>query len=693
MPVYKLHIKRTVIFAVLGILVALVVGYFSPKVFEGRMQIMVGTNAIPNPAGAQLTPDVWEILNAGLQKDTQSELDVLRGEGVFDEALQRVSDRTGKPVSKNERERLYLMYDVLSTKDTSVALVRVRADDPQFSSDVANEVGNVYNDLRKRSAQAAVRNAQNYLENQVVDSKKSLDASQAKLEAYKSEHRIVDTAVENARSTEERTALNQALQSALADVKSFEAEAETDKLMLANAKRTYNASSTSIKNPVVQQLEIDRAELISKKDMARTQYLDDSLQVREIDQQIKSIDQRLKAEKNATVVQQGVQAEAPIYEALQQMLAQANAKLDASKKRADSLQVSLAGTDQRATLIPPAEAEINKLETDRQINDLKYRRVKSEADDLKFKTEAAAMAAQILYSSVPDDEPVAPIFSKLALIGMFAGICVGLLYSYTLEAMKLRVYTSSQLTELTGLPVLASAPTLPKAQARKLQRSLSSGKPALLESFRFMAFSMLADGKESPRSVLFTGVGGSVGCSTAAAQYAIAAAKTGAKVALVDYDFQDSTITRLFNMENRPGVKDILSRTMLPGESADLTFETSQPNLRVVPIGTESGINVSDVPFQHLGGLIANLAKEVDIVVIDSAPVDRLSDASRLVPYVDEVCLVVSAATTSYRHIPIAQEILRRAGAKEVGLVLTGANQQEEPFSSESPFFAERGVG
>ncbi len=58
----------------------------------------------------------------------------------------------------------------------------------------------------------------------------------------------------------------------------------------------------------------------------------------------------------------------------------------------------------------------------------------------------------------------------------------------------------------------------------------------------------------------------------------------------------------------------------------------------------------------------------------------------RFVPFVDQVCLVVSAKTTRFGDIPIATDLLKRAGAKSVNVVLTGTDPEEEPFSRKSSY-------
>ena len=691
MPVYKLHIKRTIICGILGLIIALTVASFSPKIYEGRMQILVGANQNNRSATVDLYPEVSDILASGQPKDTASEVDVLRGQGVFSEALGRIYDRQNRKVTKEERDRLYNMYDVVSPKETSVAEVKARAGDPQTASDLANEIGNVYNDLRKTASRAAVRTAQSYLERQLAAAKTDLDKAHKDVETFKKQEGIMDPLATSTALLQEEEQVRIQADTAHADLKSADSQVMSLQASLNSQPEKKPASDSTVRNPVISFYENQLADLQAKRDQQAAFYSDDSTQVKQLDEAIRNVKKRLEAERKTSYVEAGVvKADNPIYVALKQQLSTALANRDGLVQRVASLDASLAAKANQVGKLPEIEATMKKLLTDEQTADSRYRRLTDQSEGLKFKTEGAAQAAQILYQSFPDDEPVAPVFSKMALIGILAGVMLGLLYSYTLEALKLRVYNSTQLTELTGLPVLASVPTLPRPLVRRLQRSLNSENAAVLEPFRFMAVSTLSSGKDRPKSMLFTGVGGAVGTTTAAAQYAIAAARTGARVILVDYDLQYATLSRLFASSDKPGVREILARTMLGAGNNELGTSTHQHNLTLVPAGMDISLRIADVPFDNLCGLIALLETQADLVVIDAPAIDRISDAARLVPCVDQVCMVVSATATNYRHILLAQDILRRSGAKDIALVLSGASQQEEPFTGETSALIER---
>ena len=160
----------------------------------------------------------------------------------------------------------------------------------------------------------------------------------------------------------------------------------------------------------------------------------------------------------------------------------------------------------------------------------------------------------------------------------------------------------------------------------------------------------------------------------------MAMASTGKRVLLVDGDPQRAVITKAFGAEGRSGVNEIFDRSMLPGDSSDILVPTAHTNLSILPVGADSTRSLADRSTSQIEAFMKFVTEQADLVVFDVPPCDIFSDASRLASYVDEVCMVISASSTNYQQIPAGHEILTRAGAKNVNLVLTDASPQDEPF-------------
>lgn len=681
---YKLHFKRTFIFAIIGLLAGLLYGLFSPKMYEGNAGMIVGTDQGRIAGGnSGFQEDVEQILRQGYYKDSETEAQVLRSQGVFFRALARVSQKRGVAELTNDPRAAYERYDVITPEKSQVALIQVRWTDPKIAAELANEVTFVYNELRQSAMKEAVNSGIRYLEDQVQIARQRLTLTQNDLEEFKRKRLIADYAQKT--SVDEKTLSDYTLAKANfeAELRAVDAELASDRAILARTPKFQSSAKFESKNDVLQRLEAQLSEMETARATLLTRYLPDSLEIRTTDEQIASLKRQLAIEQQRPTEQVSQNfAIDPVWSEKQNRIAQNLTRKRSLEKR---LQETIAQLQTHEDKVAGRSAdEIGLIERNREVAlaGEQYQRLVKQLEDLKVRTDSAGRSAQLIFSATPDEQPVAPDVFKMSFIGALAGICLGLIFSFAMESLKLRVHTSAQLSELTGLPVVAAVPKLPKPKEIRLLRNLvkPEGQPA--ESFRYMSFFTLANDATFPKIVMFTGAGRQVGTSASAAQFAVAMARAGTKTLLVDADLRRQTVTKMFGGENKPGVADLLRREMLPaGQDSEIEIATAHDNLTLLPAGTGGRGSLSGFQLSHIAALVEQLRGKAQVIVIDSPPCDAFSDASALVKYVDDVCMVVSARKTPFRSIPLAYEILSRAGGKNISLVLTEASAQEEPFA------------
>jgi polysaccharide biosynthesis transport protein len=683
---FKSHALTVAVFAAVGVVVAGMVFIQSPRLYEGRMQLLIADEAAPEGFSA----DVEAILSTSRSMGSSTEVDILRTQGAFFQAVQKTASERNMPqlVQQEEFLKLYTMYEVRGGQRSRVAEVLVKAGTPEAASEIANNVAFVYNDLRQRSAQASIVDATEYLEQQLKASKAELDQAEMQLKEFKERLQITDLQTKGGQLASYEATLIQQLDEARTGLRMIEAEMTAQRRNLSMLPQRVEASISEIKSPIVQQIETEIAQYERQRTELLRNYNENSTRIGQVDDLIAQTQRRLvDAQKDTWQKTQRTYQPEPIRVNMEQALAQNTVARQSLQRRVAGLEQAL--NQQRAQIraLPADEVRLAQLSRDYTLHDSKYQRVRTMLEELRHRSKAGFRQAQILYLAQPNPAPVYPELPKLLLIGIVAGGCFGLLLAFARESLRTTVQSSSELGTLLGLPVAATSPMLPPARAKSRLRSLPSGGFRPEESFRYMAFSMLSKNGSSPRRVMFTGVGGAVGCSTSAGQFAIAAARAGHRVILVDCDLRHHTLTRVFEATEKSGLSDILARRMLPGEDTEMYLGTEHGNLLLVPAGTPDEDGISEVPVAHISGLLDALQEKADLVVLDAPPCDAVSDAIRFVQYVDEVCLVSSARFTPYRNTALAQELLQRAGAQSVQLVVTGTAPEEEAYSRRNNYY------
>ncbi|MCX7798842.1 MAG: hypothetical protein N2109_00690 [Fimbriimonadales bacterium] len=677
----KMHFRRVALFSVLGVAVALVVGLFLPTVWEARTEILFGAEDSRRVVGATTDP-VDQILQLGNQGTVETELQIIRSESTFASALESAARKLNDASLLRDYEDLYLMYDVKGQEMSRIAQVRVRAYSQEAATSIADEIGRVYNELRQQAVRKSVVQAQEYLDSQVRSAERDVRDAERRLERFKIERGFTDFSTRTAEATRYEQDLERLLDKAQTELRGVQAAIARQRGKLAETPRFSLESRSESKNPIVSQLEQQLADYQRQRVEALRFYREDSVKIRNLDEVIREWEQKLLEAKRIEIIPSGRQtATDPVRRQLELQLAGNEVQLTSLKGQIAALERELQRQRELQRALPRDEVELRRLVRELEILDSKYRRLKAQSEDLKDRTETIRVSAQVLAPARLMRRPVSPDYLKLGFIGLVCGLCMGLLYTSIVEAMRLRVSTSNQLSELTGLPVSATVPKLPARAEEALIAAVAEPDARPLESFRYLAFASSAKFESLPRVVLFTSAQGA-DATLAAAQFSLALAQTGLRTLLVDADLKRATASDRLLKEPKPGVSDLLGRAMLPTASSDLLVQTKQENLWFLPAGSANGASLADFQTPLVVGLLETLKSLADVVVLDLPACDVLSDAARMAKLVDDVYLVVSARETPYRQVPQAQDILTQSGAKSVSLILADASPGDEPFSN-----------
>lgn len=689
---FKQHVTRTLVFTILGLVIAAVLALILPKTYEARLEMLLGNEVEQRNSQSAFSRDVEEILNRTSPNSADTERQILNSEAVFFKAFQRTIEKRGtNDIRLDDWVEYFKQYDIVTPRvvgqaqNATVASIRVRAGDPRFATDLANEISFQYNDVRRDNSRKGTEDAIRYLEGMAPIAKKELEEKEQGLKTFKDTNKMADLELTKREAITYKTQLQTQVDLTKRDIQSAEGEVASYRSRIASLSVTNKESDTTVRNPKLQVYETQIAELTAQRARLLQTYLADAEPIKELDQAIAKIEaERAKVIKNDQFTKNSyINAPNVNRRAMEQELNRAEGRLAGLQSQLRELE-SLLGT-QVALLdsMPQKELEITRIDREMNISRQKYETLIAQLGALKDRRETGTQQAVVLNAANAFQEPVAPDLGMYIFLGGVAGFCIGLLTSFIIESLKLRVHTSQQLSELTGLPVVAAVPTLKGAEGRSL-RALASANVVPAEAYRYMAFSTLSQDNAS-KSFAFTSIKNAPGSYAGALQFAKSVAQTGSRVLLIDGDLSRAPLSKALDQGDRRGFSNVLTDDVTSLQNADFIVNTNTPNLFFLPAGNANGIEfVADVSRQRLEAAVEALRKVADVIIFAMPPCDLLADASALSHYVDETCLVVSARTTLYRQIPTAHEVLHKAGARKISLILTDANVDEEPFAKRS---------
>jgi capsular exopolysaccharide synthesis family protein len=157
------------------------------------------------------------------------------------------------------------------------------------------------------------------------------------------------------------------------------------------------------------------------------------------------------------------------------------------------------------------------------------------------------------------------------------------------------------------------------------------------------------------------------GKSTVAANIAVAFAQTDMRVLLIDADMRKPRLNKFFNIPAVPGLSNILAGLSPVPEGV---HSSEFKNLHVIPSGILPPNPAELLMSGAMEDLIAVMRLQYDLILLDTPPVNIVSDAVVVTKYADGVVLVVRHAVTTHPDIERAIKGLEFANAKILGIVL-----------------------
>jgi tyrosine-protein kinase len=295
---------------------------------------------------------------------------------------------------------------------------------------------------------------------------------------------------------------------------------------------------------------------------------------------------------------------------------------------------------------------------------------------------------------------IQPRPKRNAILGFLFGGVVGVALAFLAEALDRRVRDEHEIDAALGIPLLARIP----APSRALQKAndlvmLREPSGAQAETFRKLRTSIeFVNPDGTARTIVVTSAMEQEGKSTTIANLAVALARGGRRVAVVDLDLRRPYLSRLFHVGGRPGITDVaLKHAALSDalrsiglatgiqEMASLNGQGNSQNgrtaseglLQLLPAGTlppSAGEMLQD---PRLLAVLDELATRFDIVLIDAPPLLAFGDTMMLSSHVDAIFAITRLSRVQR---PILHEFGRQLAncqAKLLGYVLTGVEHSD----------------
>ncbi|PID37178.1 MAG: hypothetical protein CR993_01345 [Rhodobacterales bacterium] len=380
---------------------------------------------------------------------------------------------------------------------------------------------------------------------------------------------------------------------------------------------------------------------------------------------------------------------------LSEQVGQGGAELERELARTDAAIASTRGALREAVLssdLPSARlAEMFELQQEAEIAQRQYTNLLARLRDLDAQVLVQVADSRIVSEALPPDVASSPryklILSMALVFSLGAGVGVALIREFYIGG----ILSGRQLE--TVVPV-SRAVSVPFVKMRRDQTCLADGiveapLSHFSESFRHLRTTLdrLAPPEETGRGrvVLIASAVAGEGKSTTALALARTYAQLGRSVALIDADLRKPSLHECLGVMPDHGFLEYLRDPEAEGSAEG--FYLRDP---LSAAGVLVGRGRADVPTDQLlmsrqFQLLLDSARDaVDVILIDTSPLNAVVDAQFIAPFADAAVLCVRFADTSQTDLRLAHARLRETLRPEVPIVaaltrdISGASGYDE---------------
>ncbi len=370
------------------------------------------------------------------------------------------------------------------------------------------------------------------------------------------------------------------------------------------------------------------------------------------------------------------QAEAELAElraTLQREQATALAGLTREYEAARATEQSLAaalGTARGAVQsVNREEFELAVLEREYQSNRQLFDMFMNRAKETNLAGDIIPSLARVVDRAVPAIAPVKPQKAQIVLVALVLALFMGALAAVVLDRLDNTIKGGDDAEARLKLPVLATLPEVPKSDRAHMVRMFNDQAHShFAEGIRTARTGVLLSSLDvAHKTLLVTSTLPDEGKTTVAINLALAHAQTK-NTLLVDCDMRRSQVSRALGLPpGAKGLTDLLAGTATMNQCIHLVKGTG---LLVMPVGDLPPNPLDLLLSQKFKDVLAELSEQFEMVIIDSPPVELVSEALVLAPVVTNVTLVVKAMSTPAPLVRKTLTRLQRAGGNVLGVIV-----------------------
>lgn len=536
---------------------------------------------------------------------------------------------------------------------TQLVDLSIESTNPKLAAQAANALAESYIELQQDAKLGINKQANAWLTKRLDELKDKLKISEERLLQYQKENNLIDIKGSTTLVTKELEAITTNLVEARA--RRLQLESTHEQLRLSNS-RSYTKLSTLpavLKHPLVQNLR-------SRETTAELKISELSKRYGHKHPRMIAAKSELETAKNATLIQMR-----RIAEGIENDY---KAALDNEK----SLQSALEDVKAKIRTVSRFESKMNEFAREVEANKQLYTTFYSRVRETNVTDDLQVASARVIDSAIIPKEPVWPNKKLVAGGAFFVTLIFGFALVILSDMLNSTIRGPEDVEHKLGVPLIGLAPIISNKVARHrwVFSMADNSDRHFCESLRTIRTSITLATMDSESKVLMiTSSIPAEGKTTMVINLATAYAQINEKVLLIDADMRRPKVATELNLERKD--KGLSNAIICPSDIHKCIQRVDEIGLDVLASGQLYSNPLELLSSSNFSYLLEQLRTKYDRILIDTAPLQSVSDALYLSTLVDCVLYVVKSEGTPDKFVKSGLERLQDSKGALLGVVLS----------------------
>ncbi|MEM8722804.1 MAG: polysaccharide biosynthesis tyrosine autokinase [Cyanobacteria bacterium P01_G01_bin.39] len=694
-------VPATITFA--GILtLSLVAALTSEDVYQAQAQLLIKSD---RSSGFLDIPDGSpEIKQSVIDKDPiETEAKILQSRPILEKVIEELDLKStdGKRLTYKQANK---SFDVSPIIGTDLLQVNYEDPDPEIAVAFVQRAVELYSEGYTVADQTETKEARDFINQQLPKLEAKVQEAEENLRLFKNRNGVSNLEVQIDATIASVSQIENQIDQVSAQLNDINARYNRLQSQLGMSWQEASAVSSLSQSVSVQQT-LNQLQKVKVQLTQQSNFLSDnapqiiSLKEKQADltallqQEIAST---LGSEQQSLANSINILSLGDLKQAQLSEFADLGLRKEGLEQRLASLRSAYNTYRQRSNLSPQLQEQQRELERKLKAAQSTYETLLNRQNEAGIIEEREVDKVRIIANAAIAEDTVNPDGKVIVVAGAMMGALFGMALAFLLDLKDRTIKNTKEVENLFAYPLHGVVPDLSLASGvnqlqlpgsnpdEYLSEQIVSMMP-LQEAYQNIQVNLkLLDTDTEQKVIAITSSVPQEGKSSVSANLAMARAKCGQKILLIDGDMRRPTQHRIWEISNQSGLSNVLQYDTTWQDAVQNTM----PNLDVLPAGTLPENPIALLDSLWFQDFVAEISQHYDQIIFDTPPIIGIADAKLIGKVVNGFLFVVRPGVADYGSAAAAKKMLDGTGQKVLGVIVNGANMDNEPYHYNSYYYA-----